>query len=69
MFLFTNVANDTSRRADPGADLDRGALARGPIGPSEILNAYNVYPFSHSDGVRFTLLSPVSYSSSCKNVM
>ena len=64
MFSFTAAANDTSRRADPVADLDRGPYVPGPIKPSVILNAYKVYPFAHSDGVRLTLLSPVSHSSS-----
>ena len=64
MFLFTAAANDISRRADPVADLDRGPYVPGPICPSLILNAYNVYMFSHSDEVRLTLLSPVSHSSS-----
>ena len=64
MFSFTAAANDTSRRADPVEDLDRGPYVPGAIGPSVILNAYNKYPFAHSDGVRLTLLSPVSHSSS-----
>ena len=64
MFAFTAAANDASRRADPVADLDRGPYVPGLIGPSVIVNAYNVYSFAHSDGVRLTLLSPVSHSSS-----
>ena len=67
MFLFTAAANDTSRRADPVVDLDRGPYVPDPIGPSVILKAYNVYPLAHSDGVRLTLLSPVSHSSSWRN--
>ena len=69
MFVFTATANDTSRRADPVSDLDRGPYLPGPIGPSVILNAYNVHPFAHSNGVTLTLLSPVSHSSSWRNVM
>ena len=68
MFLFTAAANNTSKRADPVADLDRGSYVFGIIGPSLILNAY-VYPFAHYDGVRLTLLSPVSHSSSWRYVM
>ena len=64
MFLFTAAANDTSRRADFVAELDRGPYVPGPIKPSVIFNAYNVDLFAHSDGVRLTLLSPVSHSSS-----
>ena len=64
MFSFTAAVNDISRRAVPVADLDLGPYVPGPIGPSMILKAYNVYPLTHSDGVRLTLLSPVSYSSS-----
>ena len=55
MFSFTAAVNDTSRRADPMADLNRGPYVFGPIGPSVILKAYNVYPLAHSDGVRLTL--------------
>ena len=62
MFSFTAEANDTSRRADPVADLDRSPFVPAPIGPSDILNTYNVYPFAHSNGVRLTLLSLVSHS-------
>ena len=47
MFSFTAAENDTSRRADPVADLDRGPYVPGPIGPSVILNTYNVYPFAN----------------------
>ena len=68
MLSFTVAVNDTSRRADPVADLDRGQYVPGPIGPSVILKAYNVYPLAHSDGVRLTHLSPVSHSSSWRNV-
>ena len=50
MFSFTAAANYTSSRADLVADLDRGPYVPGPIGPSVILKAYNVYPFPHSDG-------------------
>ena len=64
MFSFTAAANDTTKRADPVAVLDRGPYVLGPIGPSVILNAYNVFQFAHSDGVRLTLLSPVLHSSS-----
>ena len=64
MFSFTAAANDTSRRADHVADMDLGPFVPVPIGPSVILNAYNVYPFAYSDGVRLTRLSPVSHSSS-----
>ena len=52
IFSFTAAVNDTSKRADPVADLDRGQYVPGQIGPSLILNAYNVYPLAHSDGVR-----------------
>ena len=71
MFSFTAAANDIFRCADPVADLDCGSYVFGPIGPPVIVNAYayNVYPFAHSDKVRFTSLSPVSHSSSWKNVM
>ena len=69
MFLLTAAANDISKRADYVADLNRGPYVPGPIGPSVILNAYNVYPFTHSDGATLTLLSPVSISSSWRNVM
>ena len=68
MFLFTAAANDTSRRADPVAELDCKPYVPGPIEPSVILNAYNVYPFVHSDTVRLPLLSVVSLSSSWRNV-
>ena len=64
MFSFTAAENDTSKRADPVADLDRGPYLSGSIGPSEMLNAYKVYPLANSDGVRYTLLSPVSDTSS-----
>ena len=64
MFSFTAAVNDTSERADPVANLDRGPYVPGPIGPSVILKAYNVLPLAHSDEVRLTLLSPVSHSSS-----
>ena len=64
MFSFTAAVNDTSRGADPVADLDRGPYVPNPIGPSMILKAYNVYPLAHSHGVRHTHLSPVSHSSS-----
>ena len=64
MFSCTAAVNDTFRRADPVADLDRGLYVPGPIGPSVILKAYNVYPLAYSDGVRLRLLSPVSHSSS-----
>ena len=69
MFSFTTTANDTSKRANPMADLDRGPYVPGPIGPSVILNAYNVYPLADSDGVRLTLLSPLLHSSYWRNVM
>ena len=68
MFSFTAAANDTYRRADSVVDLDRGPYVSGLINPSVILTAYNVYPFAHTDGVRLTLLSPVSNSSSWRNV-
>ena len=55
MFMFTAAANDTSRRADPVPNLDRGPYVPGPIELSVILNAYTVYPFAHSNGVRLTL--------------
>ena len=64
MFSFTAAVNDTSRRADIVADVDRGPYVPGPIGPPVILKPYNVYPFAHSDEVRLTLLSPMSHSSS-----
>ena len=64
MLSFTAAANDIARRADTLADLDRGQYVRGLIGPSIILNAYNVYPFAHLEGVKLTLLSPMSNSSS-----
>ena len=63
MFSFTAAANDTFRRADPMAALDRGPYVPGPIKPSVIFKAYNVYPCAHSDGVKLTLVSPVSHSS------
>ena len=66
MFSFTAAANDTSRRTDPVADLYRGPYVPGPIVPSVIFNAYNVYPFANWNEVRLTLLSPVSHSSSWK---
>ena len=69
MFSFTAAANDTFRRADPVADLDRGPYVPSPIGPSVILNAYNVYPFAHSDRVSLTLWSPLSHSISYRNVI
>ena len=69
MFSFTPAANDTSRRADPVADLYHGPYVPGPIGLSVILNANNVYPFVHSDEVRLTHLSPVSQSNSLMKVM
>ena len=68
MFSFTGAKNDTSKRANPVADLDRGPYVPGPIGPSVILNAYNVYLFAYSDGVRFTLLTQVSHSNYWRNV-
>ena len=61
MFSFTTAANDTSRRADPVADLDRGPYVPGPIGPSVILNAYNVYSFAYSNGVRHTFIGSVGF--------
>ena len=61
MFSFTATATDISKRADPVADLDSGPYVPGPIGPSVILNAYNVYLFAYLHGVRLTLLSPVSH--------
>ena len=64
MFSFTAAANDTAKRADPVADLVRVPYVPSTIGPSEILNSYNVYPFAHSNGVRLLLLSTVSHSSS-----
>ena len=54
MLSVTAAANDTFRHADPEADLDCGPYMPGPIGPSVILNAYNVYPFAHFDEVRLT---------------
>ena len=68
MFSFISAANDTSRRAYPVAELECELYVPCPIGPSVILNAYNVYPFAHSDGVRLTRLSQVSHSSSWKKV-
>ena len=50
MFSFTGAKNDTSKRADPVENLDCGPNLPGPIWPSVILNAYNVYSFAHSDG-------------------
>ena len=47
MFSFTAAANDTSRRADIVTDLDRGPLLSGSIGPTVILNVYNVYLLAH----------------------
>ena len=64
MFSFTAAENDTFRRADSMADLNRTPYVNGKIGPSVILNAYNVNPFAHLDRVRLTLLSPVSHSNS-----
>ena len=64
MFSFTAAVNNISRRQDSVADLDRGPYVFGPIEPSKILKAYNVYSLTHSDGIRLTLLSPVSHSSS-----
>ena len=55
MFLFAAAANDTSRRADPVASLDRRLYVPDLIEPSVILNAYNVYPFAHSAKVRLTI--------------
>ena len=63
MFSFTAAANNTCKRADPVADLDLRLYVPSPIGLSVMLNAYNVYPFAQSDGVRLTRLSPVSHSS------
>ena len=68
MFVLTAAANDTSRRADPVADLDRGLFVLGQIELSVILNAYSVYPFVHVDKVKLTRFSPVSHSSSWINV-
>ena len=68
MFSLTGAETDTSKHADPVADLDRGPYLPGPIGPSVIVTAYNVYPFAQSDWVRLTLLSPRSHSSSFTNV-
>ena len=68
MFLITAAANEIFKQADPLADLDREPYVPGPIGPSVILNAYNVYLFVHPDGVRLTLLSSVSNSRSWRNV-
>ena len=68
MFLFTAAVNDTFRRADPVADLDRGPYVPGSIGPSVILKEYNVCLLDHSDGVKLTLLSPVSHSNSWSNI-
>ena len=52
----------------PGAQIPwqtaRGPYMPGLIGQSVILTEYNVYPFAYSDGVRFTLLSPMLHSSS-----
>ena len=64
MLLFIAAANDTSRRANPVKHLDFGPYVPYSIGPSVILNAYNVYPFANSDGVKLILLSPVLHSSS-----
>ena len=69
MFSSTAAANDTSRHADPVLDLDRKSYELCQIGPSMIFKAYNVYPFAYSDGVKLTLLSPVSNSSLWTNVM
>ena len=68
MFSFTAAANDTFRRADPVADLDREPYVPAPIGPSVILNAYNVYTFANSGVVRLTLLSQVTHSSCCQSL-
>ena len=43
MFSFTVAANDTFSRADPVANLHRGLYVFGRIGPSVLLNGYNVY--------------------------
>ena len=67
MFVFTAAANNISRQAASVADLDRGPYVPGLVGPLVILIAYNVYPFAHSDGASFTLLSSVSHSSSWRN--
>ena len=55
MFLFTAEASDTFRLADSVAYLDRGQLMPGPIGPSVILNTYNVDLLAFSDGVRLMI--------------
>ena len=68
MLSLTSAVNDTSRRADPVVDLDRWLYVFSLIRPSVILTAYDVYPLTHSDRVRFTLLSPVSHSSFERNV-
>ena len=41
MFSFSAALNDTSRRADLVADLNRGPYVPGQIGPSMILKACN----------------------------
>ena len=63
MIVFTAAENDTFKRANLMAVLDRLLFVPGFIGPSVVLNAYNVYLFDHSDGVWLTFLSPVSHSS------
>ena len=68
MFLFTAAVNDTSRRADQVADFYCEPYVSGLRWLSMILKAYNVYPLTHLDGVRLTVLSLVSHSSSWKSV-
>ena len=69
MFLFTAVANEPPTRTDLVEDLDRGPYVPGPIGPLMVLNAYNMYLFAYWDGLRLTLLLPLSHSSFWRNVM
>ena len=69
MFSITAAANDTYRGADPVADLNRGQYVPCPIGPSVKLNAYNVYPFAHSDGGKTHAFIASIASSSWRNVM
>ena len=52
MLSFTAATNDISKRADSVANLDCRPYVPYLIGPSVILNAYNVYSVAHSDKVR-----------------
>ena len=62
MFILRRAANKISTRAKSVADLNLGSYVPGLIKPSVILNAFNGYPFAHSDKEKLTFVTPVSHS-------